>query len=153
MKPLKFKVLLPTNGFEPGSIVELTQEEADRYNAGEERPRVEVVPEAAAAAAAGESSEQKKDDEGIDEGADDEDEETDKHVVTQEDLDNNPFFATLGIAVGTEVEYDPATVVSREVAIEKLGLEVVEAAEKLNASKSDDGAGAGAGADAGDGNE
>lgn len=40
-----FKVLLPTNGFEVGSKVELTQEEADRFNAGEPTPRVELVPE------------------------------------------------------------------------------------------------------------
>ena len=136
----KYKVLLPTNGSVAGDIIELTPKQAANYNGGEPTPRVELIVEEAAAADAGESSEQKKDDEGIDEGADDEDEdeEDDKdadkshfdfHVVTQEDLDNNPFFATLGVPVGTQVEYDPAVVVSREIAIEKLGLEAVESAE------------------------
>lgn len=39
----KYKVLLPTNGHEVGSEVELSEEEANNYNAGEPTPRVEIM--------------------------------------------------------------------------------------------------------------
>lgn len=51
----KFKVLLPTNGFAAGDVVELTQAQADNYNAGEPTPRVEAVNDAPAAAGVGET--------------------------------------------------------------------------------------------------
>lgn len=41
----KYKVLLPTNGFEVGSVVELTEAEAANLNAGEPTPRLEEVQE------------------------------------------------------------------------------------------------------------
>lgn len=39
----KYKVLLPTNGLAVGEVVELTDAEAQGYNAGEPTPRVEQV--------------------------------------------------------------------------------------------------------------
>lgn len=39
----KYKVLLPTNGYEVGSVIELTEAEAAAINANEESPRVEAV--------------------------------------------------------------------------------------------------------------
>lgn len=51
-----------------------------------------------------------------------------KYIVTQEHIDANPFFASLNIPVGTEVEYDPAVVISREEAIARgIDVEAVEA--------------------------
>jgi hypothetical protein len=44
---MKYKILLPTNGYEVGSEVELTEEQANNFNAGEPTPRVELVAEAA----------------------------------------------------------------------------------------------------------
>lgn len=41
----KYKVLLPTNGYEVGSIVELSEEVAANFNGGEPTPRVELIPE------------------------------------------------------------------------------------------------------------
>lgn len=41
----KYKVLLPTNGHAPGDEVELTDDEANNYNAGEPTPRVELIAE------------------------------------------------------------------------------------------------------------
>lgn len=44
----KYKVLLPTNGFEVGSEVELSEEQAANFNGGEPTPRVQLVVDAAA---------------------------------------------------------------------------------------------------------
>lgn len=53
--------------------------------------------------------------------------ENDKFVVTQDHLDSNPFFASLGIPVGTELEYDPTVVISREDAIAQgIDVETIE---------------------------
>ncbi len=64
-------------------------------------------------------------------------EKFEKYVVTQENLDDNKFFATLGIPVGAEVEYDPAVVISREEAIAQgIDVEKVEKeAEEAEALK------------------
>jgi hypothetical protein len=52
----------------------------------------------------------------------------DKYIVTQEHIDSNPFFASLNVPVGTEVEYDPSVVISREEAIARgIDVEAVEA--------------------------
>ena len=40
---MQYKVLLPTNGFEKGQVIELTEAEAYNFNAGEAFPRVELV--------------------------------------------------------------------------------------------------------------
>lgn len=51
-----------------------------------------------------------------------------KYIVTQEHLDNNLYFASLGIPVGTEVQYDPSVVISREEAINQgIDVEAIEA--------------------------
>lgn len=41
----KIKVLLPTNGWQPGQIVEVTQTDLESINVGEPRPRVEIIPD------------------------------------------------------------------------------------------------------------
>lgn len=43
----KYRCVLPTNGNEVGTILELTEAEAASINAGEESPRVELVVDAA----------------------------------------------------------------------------------------------------------
>ena len=43
METKKYKVLLPTNGLAIGEEVELTEAQADSYNAGETRPRVQEI--------------------------------------------------------------------------------------------------------------
>jgi len=41
----KYKVIHPTNGYNEGDIVELTEAEAANYNGGESEPRVALVEE------------------------------------------------------------------------------------------------------------
>ena len=41
----KYKVIHPTNGYNEGDIVELTEAEAANYNGGEPEPRVALVEE------------------------------------------------------------------------------------------------------------
>lgn len=45
------------------------------------------------------------------------------YQITQEHLDKNPILKEIGLEVGSQVEYDPEVVVSREKAIE-LGIDV-----------------------------
>lgn len=52
------------------------------------------------------------------------------YIVTQEHIDTNPAFAELNVPVGTEVSYDPASVISRDEAV-KAGIPV-EKIEKEN---------------------
>lgn len=42
---MKYKVLLPTNGWEKDQVVDITEEEANAANAGETSPRLEAVAE------------------------------------------------------------------------------------------------------------
>lgn len=57
-----------------------------------------------------------------------------EHEVTQADLDANEYFASLGIAVGTLVPYDPSVVISREEAIAQ-GIDVDAIEAKIAADK------------------
>lgn len=42
-----YKVIYPTNGHQPGEVIEITEAEAANFNAGEAHPRLEPVKEVA----------------------------------------------------------------------------------------------------------
>lgn len=60
-----------------------------------------------------------------------------EHTVTEEDLDNNPYFASLGAEVGEVVGFDPATVLTREDAI-AVGIDVEAIEADALANKKDE---------------
>ncbi len=56
----KYRIIHPTNGFEAGAVVELSEKEAEDCNANEPLPRVELVKEEAPAEEEPQEKETKK---------------------------------------------------------------------------------------------
>ncbi len=74
----KYKVIHPTNGYQEGDIVELTEAEAANYNGGEPEPRVVLVEEGSGEESAQSAGEGESNAGGEGEGASNETDNADK---------------------------------------------------------------------------